>query len=671
MNEITPNIGGASAPSTLKMADAIRILALDAVHRAKSGHQGMPMGMADVATVLWTRFLKFDPSDPSWRDRDRFVLSAGHGSMLLYALLYLAGTKGIGLDDLRAFRQVHSITPGHPEFRHTPGVDCTTGPLGQGLAMAVGMALAERILNARFGDDLVDHRTWVIAGDGCLMEGVSHEAISLAAQHGLSKLVVLFDDNNVTIEGAADEVEKGDVLARFTAAGWRARRIDGHDHAQIEDALNWATRQDAPVLLACRTRISRGAGAREGDPHSHGYSFFDDGIAEARQAMQWPWQPFDIPADVKTAWEGAMVRHKATRALWRQRLETHPLRHAFATLFEPAADAIRAPIAAFVGERFGLGKPEATRASSGQVLERLVPYLPGLIGGSADLSESNNTFVKGMSFIEPPSFAGQYVRYGVREFGMAAAMNGLAAHGGLIPYGGTFLVFSDYAKAAIRLSALMRTRVVYVMTHDSIGVGEDGPTHQPVEQLAGFRAMPGLLVLRPADAVETAECWKAALTFDGPSLLALSRQALPLVRSTAGDLALKGAYELRGSDREAAVSIFASGSEVQIALQAQVRLNQIGIPSRVVSTPCWELFDAQDDAYRAETLGNTTINVAIEAAAQLGWEKFIGRDGIFVGMHGFGASGPANQLYRHMGITAEAVVQGIGARISAGATIQI
>ena len=671
MNYVSSDTGGAAAPSALKMADAIRILTLDAVHRAKSGHQGMPLGMADVATVLWTKFLKFDPSDPSWPDRDRFVLSAGHGSMLLYALLYLVGTKGIGLDDLKAFRQVNSKTPGHPEFGHTPGVDCTTGPLGQGLAMAVGMALAERILHERFGEDIVDHRTWVIAGDGCLMEGVSHEAISLAAQHGLSKLVVLFDDNNVTIEGAADQVEKGDVLARFKAAGWAARRIDGHDHAEIETALNWATRQDAPVLLACRTRISRGAGVREGDPHSHGYTFFDDGIAEARTAMQWPWQPFEVPADVKTAWEEAMLPHTAARALWQGHLESHPMRRAFATLAEPAGDAIKAPIAAFVAEHLGLDKPEATRASSGKVLERLVPYLPGLIGGSADLSDSNNTFVKGMSIVEAPSFAGQYVRYGVREFAMAAAMNGMAVHGGLIPYGGTFLVFSDYAKAAIRLSALMRAKVVYVLTHDSIGVGEDGPTHQPVEHLAAFRAMPGLLVLRPADAVETAECWKAALTHDGPSILALSRQALPRVRTTAGNLALKGAYELSGTDRDAVVSIFASGSEVQIALQAQARLNDIGIPSRVVSTPCWELFDGQDDAYRAEVLGDTMINVAIEAAAQLGWEKFIGRDGIFIGMHGFGASAPANQLYRHLGITAEAVVQGIGARISAGATIQI
>jgi transketolase len=480
---------------------------MDGVEKAKSGHPGLPMGAADVATVLFTRFLSFDPSDPHWLDRDRFILSAGHGSMLLYSLLHLTGVKAVTMQQIRDFRQLGSNTPGHPEYGHTPGVETTTGPLGQGLATAVGMAMAERHVNARFGDDLVDHRTWVIAGDGCLMEGVSHEAISLAGRLKLSKLTVLFDDNNTTIDGEATIAETGDQLARFKAAGWAVKAVDGHDFGKIASALKWATRQDRPTLIACKTLISRGAGPKEGDPHSHGYTLFDPEIAAARQAMGWSAEPFTVPDEIVKPWRAAGRRGAKARKAWEARVAASGRAAEFSRaiageLPANAFEAIDAHIARAEAEK----PAAATRQHSGSALAALIPAIPEMVGGSADLTGSNNTIVKGMGAFDAPDYAGRYVHYGVREFGMAAAMNGMALHGGVIPYSGTFLVFSDYSRPAIRLGALMGARVIHVMTHDSIGVGEDGPTHQPVEHVASLRAIPNLNVFRPADAVEAAEC---------------------------------------------------------------------------------------------------------------------------------------------------------------------
>ena len=648
----------------LTMANAIRALSMDAVHRAKSGHQGLPLGMADVATMLWTKALKYDASDPAWPDRDRFVLSAGHGSMLLYALLHLTGYAAMTIDEIRNFRQWGSITPGHPEYGHTPGVETTTGPLGQGLATAVGMAMAERSLAARYGK-LVDHRTWVVAGDGCLMEGVSHEAAHLAGRLKLAKLAVLFDDNDTTIDGRATLAESGDQVGRFKAAGWATRRIDGHDYGQIARALRWARRQDKPSFIACKTLINRGAGPMEGDEHGHGYALFDAEIAEARKAMGWHWPPFEIPDDVAKAWRKAGRRGRGERRRWEARARDHPFAAEFASrilgeLPEGAFAALDAHVETCVSQR----PAAATRVHSGAALEALIPAIPAMIGGSADLTGSNNTLVKGMTAFDAPDYARRYVHFGVREHGMAAAMNGLALHGGLIPYSGTFLVFSDYSRAAIRLGALMGVRVIHVMTHDSIGLGEDGPTHQPVEHLAALRAMPNLLVFRPCDAVETAECWKAALSERrAPSLMALSRQKTPAVRTSGGDLALRGAYEILPADGEAKVSLFASGTEVAVAAAARQLLQAEGTPTRVVSTPCWELFDRQHAAYRAQVIGRAPARVAVEAAVRLGWERFVGEDGGFVGMIGFGASAPFERLFPAFNITAEAVAAAARARL--------
>ena len=643
--------------SPARMANAIRALSMDAVHKAKSGHQGMPLGMADVATVLWTRFLKFDASRPDWADRDRFVLSAGHGSMLLYALLHLTGFNAMTIDQIKAFRQWGSLTPGHPEYGHTPGVETTTGPLGQGLATAVGMAMAERSLAARYGEDLVDHRTWVIAGDGCLMEGVSHEAISLAGRLKLAKLTVLFDDNDTTIDGKVGMAETGDQQARFKAAGWAVKTVDGHDVGKIAAALRWATRQDRPTMIACKTLISKGAGPKEGDAHSHGYALFDAEIAAARTAMDWSSPPFEIPDDVAGAWRRAGRRGGRVRRAWDGRVTAAPtgkdfVRSINGSLPQGAFEGLDALVAKAASD-----KPvDATRVHSGAALAVLAPAISEMIGGSADLTGSNNTFIKGQAAFDAPDNGGRYVHYGVREFGMAAAMNGMALHGGVIPFSGTFLVFSDYSRPAIRLGALMGARVIHVMTHDSIGVGEDGPTHQPVEQVASLRAMPNLLVFRPADAVETAECWKAALQeAKMTSVMALSRQKTPALRSSGGDLAAKGAYEILPADGLARVTIFASGTEVGVAAAARDLLQAAGTPTRVVSTPCWELFDRQNARYRADTIGRAPVRIAVEAGVQMGWEKFIGATGVFVGMSGFGASAPANTLYAKFGITAEAV----------------
>jgi transketolase len=642
------------------MANAIRALAMDAVEKAKSGHPGMPMGMADVATVLFTRFLKFDAAAPAWPDRDRFVLSAGHGSMLLYALLHLTGCPGMTMDELRNFRQLGSMTAGHPEHGHAPGIETTTGPLGQGLANAVGMALAERLLNARLGDGIVDHYTYVLAGDGCLMEGLSHEAISLAGHLGLGKLIVLFDDNHISIDGPTSLAVSDDQVQRFEASGWAACRVDGHDPEAVAAAIEKARSSKRPTLIACRTTIGYGAPTKQGKASTHGSPLGADEIAGARSKLGWPHAPFEVPANVLAAWRASGARGARVRAAWEERWQSldPSVRAALEHPSRAAAPAIAEAIAAAKAAAAASTAKKATRVWSEATLDRLIPALPALIGGSADLTGSNNTKIKDQPVVSAGSFAGSYIHFGVREHAMAAAMNGMALHGGLIPYGGTFLVFSDYCRPAIRLSALMRQRVIYVMTHDSIGLGEDGPTHQPVEHLASLRAIPNLNVFRPADGVETAECWELAVrTADTPSILALTRQAVPNLRTahTSDNLCAKGAYvlaETAGRTRD--ITILATGSEVGIAMEARALLAKDGIEAAVVSMPCWELFAEQPVAYRDTVLG-TAPRVAVEAAVGFGWQRWLGEKGIFVGMTGFGASAPAGQLYEHFGITPASV----------------
>ena len=656
-------------PAPLKsMADAIRALSMDAVQQANSGHLGMPMGMADVATVLWTKFLKYDAARPDWADRDRFVLSAGHGSMLLYSLLHLTGVKAVTMQQLKDFRRLGSNTPGHPEYGHTPGVETTTGPLGQGLAIAVGMATAERHLAARFGSELVDHRTWVVAGDGCLMEGVSHEAISLAGRLKLARLTVLWDDNRITIDGHVDLSDSTDQMARFKAAGWAVKAIDGHDPAQIRRALAWATRQARPSLIACRTAIGKGSPNFEGTHDVHGKALGDDEVAATRKNLDWPHAPFEIPDEVLRPWRSAGRRGARHRKAWEVRLAAAPQRAAFeqAMSGDPPHGAFER-LDTWIAEAAASKPAAATRQHSGSVLEKIFNEIPELIGGSADLTGSNNTFVKTTVVLDAPDYAGRYVNYGVREFGMAAAMNGMALHGGVIPYGGTFLVFSDYARPAIRLAALMGIRVIHVGTHDSIGLGEDGPTHQPVEHLAALRAMPNLNVFRPADAIETAECWKLALASkDTPSVLALSRQKTAAVRGgpSGENLSARGAYQVVGAGLPARVTIFATGTEVPIALAARDLLEADGVGARVVSVPSFELFDAQPVDYRALVISETEVRVAVEAGVRQGWDRFIGSDGTFVGMTSFGSSAPDKALYQHFGITAEAVAAASKAGLS-------
>jgi transketolase len=642
------------------MANAIRALAMDAVEKAKSGHPGMPMGMADVATVLFTRYLKFDASAPDWPDRDRFVLSAGHGSMLLYALLHLAGYPGMTMRELESFRQLGSKTAGHPEYGHASGIETTTGPLGQGLANAVGMALAERLLNARLGDGIVDHFTYVLAGDGCLMEGISHEAISLAGHLRLNKLIVLFDDNQISIDGPTSLTVSDDQVKRFEASGWATARVDGHDPQAVAGAIEWARRSDRPTLIACRTIIGYGAPTKQGKASTHGSPLGADEVVGARSKLGWTHAPFEVPAHVLAAWRACGARGSTARSAWTKRWHgldakvreavEHPARAAAPAITSAIAAAKKAAAAATAGK--------ATRNWSEATLDHLIPALPALIGGSADLTGSNNTKIKDQPVVTRGSFGGSYVHYGVREHAMAAIMNGIALHGGLIPYGGTFLVFSDYCRAAIRLSALMRQRVIYVMTHDSIGLGEDGPTHQPVEQLASLRAIPNLNVLRPADGVETAECWELAVRLaDTPSILALTRQPVPNLRTAHTDenLSAKGAYVLtQTAGRERDVTILATGSEVGIAVEARALLAKDGIEAAVVSMPCWELFAAQPIAYREAVLGRAP-RVAVEAAVGFGWERWLGERGVFVGMEGFGASAPAAKLFEHFGITAARV----------------
>jgi transketolase len=645
---------------TRRLANAIRALSMDAVEAAKCGHPGMPMGMADAATVLFSRFLKFDPTDPHWPDRDRFVLSAGHGSMLLYSLLYLTGYERPALEDIRRFRQLGSPCAGHPEYGHLAGVETTTGPLGQGIATAVGMALAERILNARFGDALVDHRTYVIAGDGDLMEGVSQEAASLAGHLKLNRLIVVFDDNHISIDGPTSLSDSTDTRKRFEAMGWNTFACDGQDPEAVAEALAAAQTSDKPVLIAARTTIGFGAPTRAGTAKAHGEALGAEEVKGAREALEWPHAPFVVPDDILAEWRAIGARGKAARDAWRERRNKVP-----AETLKSYYDALQTEVPPPLGQALNEFKKKisaerpavATRKASEAVLEIVNAIVPKTIGGSADLTGSNNTRTKGMAAIAPGEYSGRFVHYGIREHGMAAAMNGLALHGGIIPYSGTFLVFSDYARPAIRLAALMGVRAIHVMTHDSIGLGEDGPTHQPIEHLAALRAIPDLLVFRPADAVETAECWELALSHtDRPSILALTRQNLPTLRTahTDDNLSRKGAYELAPAEGDAKVTFLATGSEVEIALAARALLAAEGTPARVVSMPSWELFDAQSETYRESVLGPGTAKVAIEAAASFGWERYIGEHGRFIGMKGFGASAPAKDLYKHFGITAEA-----------------
>jgi transketolase len=651
-----------------RLANAIRALSMDAVEQAKSGHPGLPMGAADIATVLFSRFLKFDAADPRWPDRDRFVLSAGHGSMLLYALLHLTGNPDVTLDEIKRFRQLGSKTPGHPENFVTAGVETTTGPLGQGIATAVGMALAERMLNAQFGDDLVNHYTYVLASDGDLMEGVSQEAIALAGHLRLNRLIVLFDDNGISIDGPLSLSDSVDQLKRFEAAGWATTRVDGHDPQAIADAITAARESAFPTLIACRTTIGYGAPNKAGTSKAHGEPLGAEELGAAKQRLGWEYGPFEIPEDVRSAWLAIGERGRAAREAWQSRLAAMDpeLREEFSRRITgtplPGLDEAVARLKRQLAET---APTLATRKASETALGALTEAVPELVLGSADLTPSNNTRTKNLDAVGPGNYGGRYIHYGIREHGMAAAMNGLALHGGFIPAGGTFLVFADYARPAMRLAALMGTQVIYVLTHDSIGLGEDGPTHQPVEHLASLRAMPNMRVFRPADAVETLECWQLAIERrDGPTVLALTRQNLPALRTAFTDwnMCATGAYELAAAEGETAVTLFASGSEVEIAVAARALLAERGIGARVVSVPSLDLFLAQPEEVRRDIIGDAPVKVAIEAAVRFGWDAVIGPDGIFVGMPSFGASAPYKELYKHFGITAEAVVERVLAR---------
>jgi transketolase len=639
------------------LANAIRALSMDAVQAANSGHPGMPMGMADAATVLWTEYLKHDPAEPKWPDRDRFILSAGHGSMLIYALLHLTGYERPTIEDIRNFRQLGSPCAGHPENFMLDGVETTTGPLGQGFGMAVGMAIAERHLNAVFGNDLVDHRTWVIAGDGDLMEGVNHEAAGLAGHLKLGRLICFWDDNRITIDGSTDLSTSEDIEARYAAYGWHTVRCDGHDFASIRKAIDAAIADPRPSLIACRTIIGWGAPNKMGTAATHGAALGEDEVKAARAHLVWEHEPFELPDEIADAWREAGRRAQDEHRAWRERLDASGDKGEFLRRMEG-----RLPEGANKGDYFDwlAANPQkvATRKASEMALEAINAALPDTIGGSADLTGSNNTKTKGQKPLTAEDYSGRYIYYGIREFGMATAMNGMALHGGVIPYGGTFLVFSDYCRPAIRLSALQNARVVYVMTHDSIGLGEDGPTHQPVEHLMSLRAMPGLDVYRPADAVETAECWALALQrADGPSLLALTRQNVPQLRlERSENKCARGAYRLRAAAAARKVVLVATGSEVQLAVEVADALEAKGIGADVVSMPCWSLFDAQDDGYRAEILPEGPLLVSIEAGTTFGWERYIGRNGLAVGLDRFGASAPAEDLFKRFGFSAGAIV---------------
>ncbi|MEM7506464.1 MAG: transketolase [Pseudomonadota bacterium] len=664
----------AADPRRFAMANALRVLALDAVKAANSGHSGMPMGMADVATVLFDKHLRFNPDEPHWPDRDRFVLSAGHGSMLLYGLLHLTGYASMPISEIRNFRQLGAATAGHPEFGHADGIETTTGPLGQGIATAVGMAMAEENLRARFGKKVVNHKTWVIAGDGCLMEGVSQEAITLAGRQQLSNLIVLWDDNGISIDGKVDLSDRTDQVARFEASGWVTKAIDGHDTAEIEAALDWAVTQKSPVMIACKTHIGFGAPTQQDTSKAHGAITGDDEIAGARAAYGWTDAPFDIPAQIKADWEKTAERGRDAHTEWGAALSALSATKQVEFARVMAGDAPKRLASAIRGAKkaFVENAPKlATRAASEQVLKAVNPVMPETMGGSADLTGSNNTLTPDMGVFDIENRKGRYVYYGIREHGMAAAMNGMALHGGVQPYGGTFMVFTDYARAAMRLSALMKQRVVYVMTHDSIGLGEDGPTHQPVEHLAMLRATPDLAVFRPADGVETAEAWELALQANGPSVLALTRQGIPTLRDkhTNKNLTAQGGYILADAENKRRAILMATGSEVSIAMEAKALLEADGIGTRVVSMPCWELFEEQPEAYRKRVLPAGPVRVAVEAAVRFGWDRWLYGErgkrekGEFVGMHGFGASAPAGELFKHFGITGEAVAAKVKAML--------
>ena len=645
------------------MANAIRALSMDAVQAANSGHPGMPMGMADVATVLYSQFLKFDPAAPKWADRDRFVLSAGHGSMLIYSLLHLTGYARPTMQDIRDFRQITSPCAGHPENFLLDGVECTTGPLGQGLAMAVGMALAERHLNATFGDDLVDHRTWVIAGDGCLMEGINHEAIGLAGHLKLGRMIVLWDDNRITIDGDTSLSTSEDIPARYRAAGWHTEACDGHDPADIARAIEAALADGRPSLVACRTVIGKGAPNKQGSHSVHGSPLGADEIAATRAAIGWTAEPFEVPADILADWRSLGGKGAQARAAWEQRLASAPQGTELARRMAgelPSGEAAAEAFKAWLSQ----SQKVATRKASELALEILTPEIPEMVGGSADLTGSNNTKAKATGPLSADDYSGRYVYYGIREFGMAAAMNGMALHGGIIPYGGTFLVFSDYCRNAIRLSALQHARVIYVLTHDSIGLGEDGPTHQPVEHIMSMRMIPNLEVFRPADIIETAECWHLALHNEGtPSVLALSRQNLPQLRQEGGLLSGKGAYRLQAATAPRKVAIVATGSEVELAVKVREALEAEGIGADVVSMPSMSRYLAQDAAYKADLLPADVVKVSIEAGVTLGWERIVGSDGVTIGIDTFGASAPAEVLFPHFGFSVEAIVPQIKAKL--------
>ena len=646
------------------MANAIRALSMDAVQAANSGHPGMPMGMADVATVLFDRHVKFDPGRPDWADRDRFVLSAGHGSMLIYALLHLTGYSHPTMEDIANFRQLGSPCAGHPENFLLEGVECTTGPLGQGLAMAVGMAMAERHLNALFGDDLVNHRTWVIAGDGCLMEGINHEAIGLAGHLNLGQMIVLWDDNAITIDGATDLSTSENVKARYEATGWHVVECDGHDFEDIERAIEEAKADPRPSLVACKTVIGKGAPNKQGTSATHGAPLGPDEIAAARDVLGWDAEPFVIPEGILENWRSTAERGRFEHGEWERRLEASDKADAFARQMAGIGDHAASALEGYIRKLAADPTKVATRKASEMALEPLTEALPQLIGGSADLTGSNNTKTASTLPMSADDYSGRYVYYGIREFGMAAAMNGMALHGGVVPYGGTFLIFSDYCRNAIRLSALQQVGVVYVMTHDSIGLGEDGPTHQPIEQVMSLRLIPNLNTYRPCDVIETAECWALSLqTPETPSVLALSRQGLPQLRGEGDEnwtgesnRCAKGGYRLRAAQAARKVVLVASGSEVELAMKCADQLEADGVGADVVSMPCTELFDAQLDAYKAEILPEDALIVSIEAGATLGWERYTGKDGLNIGIDRFGASAPAGDLFAYFELTADAIV---------------
>ncbi len=651
-----------------QMANAIRFLSIDAIEKANSGHPGLPMGAADIATVLYTKFLAHDPKNPKWPNRDRFILSAGHGSMLLYSAMYLSGYEDITIDEIKNFRQLGAKTAGHPEYGHVNGIETTTGPLGQGIANAVGMALGERLMHARWGD-LFDHYTYVLAGDGCLMEGISQEAIAFAGHMKLNKLIVLWDDNHISIDGAIKISDNTDQCARFEACHWNTIKVDGHDQDAIAKAIKKAHGSDKPTLIACKTTIGFGSPHKAGTNKVHGSPLGHEEVIETRKALGWTSEPFVVPADILDSWRLAGLNAAKKRQEWEKKLDTLDAnqRAEFDRLMRGDLPGDFDTVINEYKKHLAAEQPKvATRKASEMALEVINGAISETIGGSADLTGSNNTKTSQTKSIVPEDFSGRYIHYGIREHAMGAIMNGLSLYGGIIPYSGTFLCFSDYARPAMRLSSLMGIRVIYVMTHDSIGLGEDGPTHQPVEHLASLRAIPNHLVFRPADVVETAECWQLALkSHKTPSTLVLTRQGLPTLRKSyeEDNLCALGAYELLTASDDAKVTIFASGSEVEIAVNARNVLENKGIPTRVVSVPCFELFEQQVESYRTALIGNAPVKIAIEAAIRQGWDRFIGSDGVFIGMHGFGASGPIDALYTHFGITAEAVVAAAEAKL--------